>query len=195
MTGLALNVLPCSRWIQCDRASKKWSMSIVLGRSGPKLRLPEKFLNYSALIITVWTLLLKELSLPSLLPCPLANLNHGILTLLSCANKTTKITVSIHKRMPSVREHAREGQTLRKGTVIVGFLEVAKGIFHNVTYFTNKFFFLFFQNRFYTFLEVSVNISQGLPAGFHRLLTAHSWEEEEDGQGHTYMRSCHDHIY
>ena len=118
-------------------------MSIVLGRSGPKIRLSENFLNYSALIITVWTLLLKELSLPSLLPCPLDNPKHGILTLFPCTNKTTKITVSIHKRMHPLREHARETQTLDKGTVIVDFLEVAKGIFHNITYFINKIIFFF----------------------------------------------------
>lgn len=131
--------------------AKKWSMSIVLGRSGPKLRLSENFLNYSALIITVWTLLLKERSLPSLLACPLDNLNHGILTLFPCANKTTKITVSINKCMHSVREHTWEGQTLDKGTVIVDFLEVANGIFHNITYFTNEFFFFCFRINFILF--------------------------------------------
>lgn len=143
-------------------------MSIVLGRSGPKLRLSENFLNYSALVMTVWTLLLKELSLPSLLPCPLDNPNLGILTLFPCANKTTKITVR-------VREHAQETQTLDKGTVIVDFLEVTNSIFHNVTYFTNKFFFFCFRIVlfvFFFFFDVSKNISQGVPAGFHRSLTA-----------------------
>lgn len=115
MIVLALDVLPCSCCIQCDCASKKWSMSIVLGRSRPKLRLSENFLNYSAQILTVWTLLLKELSLPSLLPSPLDNLNHELLSLFPCTNKQTKkIPLSINKLIFSVREHAWERQTQAK---------------------------------------------------------------------------------
>lgn len=56
MKGIAFNTLPFSSvW----HASKKWNMSIFLGRSGPKQRLSQNFLNYSAPIITVWILLLK----------------------------------------------------------------------------------------------------------------------------------------
>lgn len=86
MISLASDVLPCCHCIQCDCASKKWSMSIALGRSGPKLRLPENFLNYSVLTITFWTLL-KELSLLSLLTSLPDNLNHELLSLFTCTNK------------------------------------------------------------------------------------------------------------
>lgn len=121
MIGIALNVLSCSHLIPCDCASKKWSISIVLGRSGPKQRLSENFLNYSAPIITVWILVLKELSHPSQFNCPLDKPKNGILTLFPCSNKTTKITVSIYEHMHSLRECAQETQTLDKGTILVNF--------------------------------------------------------------------------
>lgn len=136
MIVLALDVLPCSCCIQCDCASKRWSMSIVLGRSGPKLRLSENFLNYSALILTVWALLLKELSLPSLLPSPLDNLNHELLSLFpSTSKKNSKITLSIHKRVYSVREHCLRETNPCKVTSIVDFPRIFLS-----NYFTTKFF-------------------------------------------------------
>lgn len=120
MISLASDVLPCCHCVQRDCASQKWSMSIALGRSGPKLRLPENFLNYSALTITFWTLL-KELSLLSLLPSPLDNLNHELLSLFTCTNKkqSTNLYVGIH----CVREHAWERLTLDKGAFTVNFLQ------------------------------------------------------------------------
>lgn len=120
MISLASDVLPCCHCVQRDCASQKWSMSIALGRSGPKLRLPENFLNYSALTITFWTLL-KELSLLSLLPSPLDNMNHELLSLFTCTNKkqSTNLYVGIH----CVREHAWERLTLDKGAFTVNFLQ------------------------------------------------------------------------
>lgn len=130
-----------SVWL-CNQKNEVWAF--FGGRSGPKQRLSENFLNYSAAVITIWILLLKELSQPSQLHCPADNPKNGMLTLFPCANKTTNTTVNIHKHMQPVRGHAQETVTLDKGTVIVNFSEAANGIFYSITYFTNQCFLFFF---------------------------------------------------
>lgn len=114
MISLASEVLPCCHCIQCDCAS------IALGRSGPKLRLPENFLNYSVLTITFCTIL-KELSLLSLLPSPPDNLNHELLSLFTCTNK--KQSTNLYTGIYCVRKHAWERLTLDKGASTVDFLQ------------------------------------------------------------------------
>lgn len=134
----------------------------------PKQRLSEKFLNYSAPIITVWILPLKELSQPSQFHCPVDNPKNRMLSLFPCANKTTNVTVGICNMCSLWRDMPKTHWPWTKGTVIANFPEVTNGIFYNVTYFTNQCFPVWFfpQNKFYIFWKQARTFLKGFQEDF-----------------------------